>query len=67
MYLKTIRFLSRMRAKQHDLRQRLQRLRKAYDALDKYCAYLIGRVRHLEVENGALREEVQCKTPSASG
>lgn len=67
MNLKMIRFLSRTRAKQHDLRHQLQRLRKAYDALDKYCASLISRVRRLEEENDALREEVECKTPSASG
>jgi len=62
MNLKMIRFLSRMRSRQSVLKQQLARLRKAYDALDSYCAYLIGRVRHLEVENDALREEVGCKT-----
>lgn len=65
MTLKMIRFLSRWRARQTVLRHQLARLQKAYNALDKYCSYLISRVHRLEDENDELRKEVQWKTPSA--
>ncbi|WP_159953218.1 hypothetical protein [Rhizobium sp. 18065] len=64
MNLKMIRFLSRLRSKQRDLRGQIKRLRKAYDALDKYCEYLLGRVRRLEVDNEELRKEAAWKPPA---
>ncbi len=62
MINKTTRFLSEWVSNRADLKGRLARLQKAYDALDKYCGSLIRRVEHLEIINEGLREEARCKS-----
>lgn len=46
--------------------EEVSRLRKAFNALLKYCEALTGQVYRLEAENKVLREELeadQCPTP----
>ncbi|QIG74623.1 hypothetical protein EVC11_041 [Rhizobium phage RHph_I20] len=58
------RFLFKWVATKEELIEKFERLRKAYDALDAYCAHLIDRVHQLEGANRKLREDAQCKSNS---
>lgn len=57
MFKKTIRYLSEVAASRDELLKKLSALRKAYDALDRYCDHILARLDALEVENANLHEE----------
>lgn len=65
MLKKTTRFLSEWVTTNKTLRDQIDRLRKAYDALDKYCEHLLSRIDHLEGENEKLKEDRWKSPPTA--
>lgn len=63
---KTMRYLFELVATNRQLREKLARLQKAYNALNEYCTHLIARLEKLEARNAELEQQegAECRKPT---